>query len=281
MHQFDSGRGLKKMKKTALIITLILAFLVFPGTSFAQNLTSERAYEDYQYNLTIYKNANSDFVNARNAYLANKTLSLKEAARQKLVVMLSARDQLMAVYLTTIRTKISELSGLSPEDKNNIFGKIDPEVNFYTNHKAGYSNTDTLETLQNKNAESQTQYENTTTLLVHEALFDISLGQLAGLRIAHEEVFTTLTSLIDAGVATGKLTRDPFVRWLTDIETTERTLKENEATAKTQIVKIYEETYSFEGGYDRAIETLENSLGPIAQLNRFLTEVLNYIKARQ
>lgn len=269
------------MKKTAFIVILLLTFLLGVSMVHAQTLTFDKAYQDYQYNLTVYGQAYSDYEDAKNAYLANPTLALKEAARQKTYTMLVDRDQLMVVYLTAVRTKIVELTGLSNDDKNNIFGKIDPEVNFYANHEQNYKSDETLDQLFSDSSQSQSQYKNSTSLIVEEALFDISLGQEAGLRIAHEQIYSTLRSIIDKGVASGTLKLDPFNRWLTDIDATDATLKANESTARTQIQQIYSQNYSFTGGYDMAIETLTSSINPLSQFNEFLTEVLNYIKSNQ
>lgn len=259
------------MKKTALI-AIFFAALVFTVVPLvrAQTLTSDRAYQDYQYNLTVYDQAYSDFQDAKNAYLANpNSLALKDDARIKLYQMLMDRDQLMVVYLTALRTKITELPGLSNDDKNSIFGKIDPEVNFYANHKLVYKRDESLDQLFSDNGQSQAQYKNTTSLVVQESLFDISLGQVEGLRIAHEQIYSTLKSVIDAGVAAGTLKIDPFNRWLTDIDATDVTLKQNESSAKTQIAQIYSQNYTFQGGYDTAIQTLSSSINPLLQFNEF------------
>src|SRR5512146_2310835 len=126
MRGFDSRSGLQ-MKKLALagIIFAFFGFLFVKGVR-AQTLTFDRAYQDYQFNLTIYNTAYSDYQNAKTAYQENPTLALKETARQKTYTMLVDRDQLMVVYLTALRAKIAELSGLPTDDKNKIFGKIDP-----------------------------------------------------------------------------------------------------------------------------------------------------------
>lgn len=269
------------MKKTAVITIILAFFLILTKVVSAQVLTFDRAYQDYQYNLTIYDQAFSDYEDAKNAYLANQTLALKETARQKTLAMLQDRDTLMAVYLTALRTKIVESTGLSNDDKNNIFGKIDPEVNFYTNHKTQYSDGDDLDTLFAKSSQSENQYKTKTYLIVQESTFDISLGQIAALRIAHEQMFTTLKAQIDAGVAAGTLTLDPFNRWLSDINSTDQLLMQNESTGRNQIAQIYSAQSSFTGGYGAATQTLQSSIQPLGQLNEFLTEVLNYIKSHE
>jgi len=229
----------------------------------------------------LYQQAYSDYTDAKNAYLANQTLSLKEDARKKTFTMLVARDQLMVVYLTAIRAKIAELTGLSSDDKNNIFGKIDAEVNFYTNHQTAYHSEDDLPQLFATSSQSQSQYTKTTSLIVNESLFDISLGQVSGIRQSQEQIYSTLKDIINKGVADGKLKLDPFNHWLTDIDATDALLKQNESTSRTQIAVMYTQTYSFQGGYTASVNTLSSSVKSLSQLNEFLTEVVNYIKNQQ
>jgi|GEM_PF-2615770 len=270
------------MKKTALTSFIFtLTFLFFASKVSAQTLTSDRAYSDYQFNLTVYEQAFSDYENAKNAYLANQTLELKDVARQKTKIMLVDRDQLMVVYLTALRTKISEQPGLNGDDKNNIFGKIDAEVTFYSNHKNSYTDNSSLDDLFATSSQSENQYKGTTILVVDESLFDISLGEEEGLRLEHEKIFATLKTVIDAGVAAGKLTLSPFNNWLSEISTVDAALVQNESTAKTQIAQIYAQDFTTGGGYQNALETLTSSIKPLSQFNEFLSEVTNYLKNHQ
>lgn len=283
MRGFDSRSGLQLLMKKKLLTSLIVlgALFMFISNPKAQTLTFDRAYSDYQYNLTLYQQAYSDFQDAKNAYQINQTLALKETARQKLLAMLESRDQLMVVYLTALRTRISESTGLTNDEKDAIFVKIDAEVKFYANHKTRYGSDNDTSTLFNGNAESETQYKNTTQPIVQESLFDISLGDIVGIRTKQERVYSNLKNMIDKGVAAGTLTRDPFNNWLSDIDATDQTLISNENTAKNQIQKIYTQNYSYQGGYQYAINTLTSSVQPLTQYNEFLNEVLNYIKSKQ
>lgn len=266
------------MKKSAIIFFVFLAVFFVSSKISAQTLTFDRAYQDYQYNQTLYQQAYSDYQDAKNAYLANQTLSLKDDARKKTYAMLVARDQLMVVYLTALRTKISELAGLSTDYKNGVFGKIDTEVKFYTDHKSSYQSNDDLPTLFNESTTAQDQYKNITSLVANEALFDISLGQVAGIRQNQEQIYSTLKSIINDKVNAGKLTLDPFNHWFTDIDAADNTLKQNENTGISQIQQMYTQSYSFQGGYTSSLTTLSSSVKTLSQLNEFLTEVVNYIK---
>lgn len=279
MHQFDSGRGLPKMKKT--VLSLLIALLILgriPKPAVAQTFNFERAYQDYLYSLSVYTQAYSDYERARDFYLTNQTLTLKEEARIKTLTMLKDRDQLETVYLTALRIRILEIMGLTTDEKNAIFGKIDSEVLWYKDHAGKYNDGDPLEDLFNKSSESESRYKTITTRIVYESLFTISIGEEKSLRLTHQEIYKTLRSIIEENVKAGKLDLNPFNRWFNDIDLVIANLTKNEDLAKTQIQKVYGESFSIQGSYNTAVATLASSTSLLSQLNSFLTEVATSIK---
>lgn len=263
------------MKKTALTIMVLgTLYLVLSTSVRAQAFDFNKAYQDYQYNLSLYNQDFTNYQGARDFYLKNPTLTLKEDARIKTLIMLRERDELMKVYLTAVRMKIVETNGLSTDQKNSVFGKIDAEVAWYINHKVTYLDSDPLENLFGKSSESESRYKTNTSLVIYEGLFDISLGQEEGLRSNQETIYRDLRSIIDQEVATGKLDINPFNRWFTDIENVIQNLKQNEVLSQTDIQKLYSENYvQPKSVFSSSINPLASSVALLSQLNGFLTEV--------
>lgn len=264
------------MKRFITAILLVL-FFSFPGQITAQGLTFDKAYQDYLYTRTVYENSYRDFESSKNAYLGNRTLSLRDEAKGKLLIMLRNRDQLMSTYLTALRTKISELPSLTPELKNGILGKLDTEVAWYTNHKTNYKDDDQLETLFQKNKEAETHQKESLIYAVNESLFDITLGEQQGLRVVQEQIFADLKEIINKEVEAGKLTLTPFNNWFNDVERSVQVLKDNETKASAELQKMYTQKNVNTKAYISAIDMLGNSIQPLAQLNQYLTEILTYI----
>lgn len=257
-------------------ILAVWVFVLSPTRVLAQNPTFERAYQDYLYNRTLYDRSFKEYQAARNAYIGNPTLSLKDEAKNKTLSMLRERDQLMVVYFTALRSRITELAGLDAETKSGALTKIDDEVVWYSNHKSSYKDDDQLESLFDKSDEAKVRNEKNTQLVQYEALLDISLGEQQGLRIAQEAIYSDLKNIINERVSLGTLTLSPFDNWFRDIDTTIQSLKSNESEAVSTAKKIYN-TYNSGDSYNEALNILSTSLNPLAQLNRFLTEVLTYI----
>ena len=271
---------ISKMKRPALILVFLtlLASVVFVSKAGAQAFDFNKSYQDYQYSLGVYQTAYTAYVGSRDFYQKNPTLTLKEDARQKTLTMLRSRDQLTAVYLTMLRMKLVETKGLSGDDKNNIFGKIDPEVKWYQDHFSDFQDGDPLESLFSKSDESRSRYKTNTLPIIYEAVFDISLGTELGMQEDMYSIYSSLKDIVNTRVVSGDLDINLFNRWFTDIDTVIATLNQNEGQGKTQIAKIYGQYYSIVGFFNTSADTLASSLSSLSQLNRFLTEVLTSLK---
>ena len=269
------------MRKTALIIIILLIALsgISIQLAHAQTFDFAKAYQDYQYTLSVYNQSFADYQDARDFYLKNPTLTLKEDARKKTLTMLRNRDELMKVYLTALRMKIVETQGLDSDDKNNIFGKIDAEVAWYQDHEKNYLDNDPLENLFGKSSESESRYKTNTSPISYEALFYVSLGTEQGLRTAQEDIYKNLRSIIDQDVAAGKYDINPFNRWFTDIESVIQELNQNEDKARKSIQKMYDQNYiQPTSTFNASIDPLNSSIDLLSQLNRFLVEVTTSIQ---
>lgn len=272
----------KPMNKKIIVTTLLLSLFVFVYKStLAEELSSEKAYSDYQFLRQVYTNSSADFEDARDFYIKNETLTLKEDARKKLLKMLISRDQLELVYITALRTKIVESKGLDESSKSSVFSLIDNEVAWYKDHQLNYKDGDPLEDLFNKSKESESRYKTNTLPIIYETLFLISLGDQVSIRLDNEAEYQGLKTLVSNGVANGKLDMNPFNRWFSDIESVINTLKTNEDKAKKQISAIHSQSYSPSSTYYSSISTLEDSVVPLSQLNNFLIEVLTSIRNQQ
>lgn len=262
------------MKKTAVVILTSLFFLLSSGLASAQTFDAPKAFADYQYQLSVYQKAYSQFQEAKSFYQGNPTLQLKSEARRKTLIMLRERDFLIVVYLTAIRMHIHESKGFDENQKNIIYAKIDSEIEWYRNHVKNYLDGDEPVDLFNKSDESKSRLETNTTPIINEGLFSISLSQEIGIRLAHQQIFTDLKKYIDDQVAVGRLKIDPFNRWLNDTDAVLQQLQKNEESAATKIQSLYFQSFGVGATYRNSIEILSSSISPLSQLNNYLTEML-------
>ena len=71
------------MRGLLLVVSWFISFFLVSSAQ-AQEFDFTKAYQDYIYNQTIYEQAYSAYDEAKNSYLKNQTLTLKEEARKKL-----------------------------------------------------------------------------------------------------------------------------------------------------------------------------------------------------
>ncbi len=263
-----------------ITISVITVFYLSVPILKAQTFDAKKAFEDYQFQQSLYLTTQAEYEDAKTFYKKNPTLQLREEARRKTLAMLKQRDQLMATYLTALRMQITETTGLTGDERNGIFGKLDPEVTWYQNHMASYQDGDELATLFAKSDESMNRYSNTTKLIVYESLFDITFSQEIGLRTDHQVVYANLKNFINDRVAEGKLTIDPFNRWLNDTDVVLASLSQNEAVARKKISNLYSANYATTQIYNASVQILANSINPLKQLNNYLTEMLVLIESQ-
>lgn len=264
------------MKKTVLFfISLYTIFHILYTPVLAQDFDFNKAYADYTFNRDVYDQSNSEYEKAKEFYLKNPTLTLKEEARKKTLTMLRARDDLQRIYLTALRMKINEVGGLTQSEKEGILAKLDSEVAWYQTHKESYSEADPLETLFVKSKESEERHKKPTTPIVYEALYLISLGQITGARLDHEVLYASIRGELEKNVSEGKLRIDPFNRWLTDIDGVIIDLKGEEEKSKLEIAKLYSQYYSNPANiFLTSVRNFEKSLEGLKKVNGFLNELL-------
>lgn len=266
------------MKKTVQIIIFVFVFLstmyCVLRTSYAQEFNSEKAYSDYVFIRSNYDTAYRNYEIAKEAYLKNDTLTLKEEARIATLEMLRSRDDLHRVYLTAIRTKVSETKGLTNDEQGGSFSRLDSEVLYYQGHKLTYTGSETLEELFKINKDVEEHYTKTTLPYIYESLFLISYGQQVGIRQDHQAIYQTLVDFLNQKIADGVLIIDPFNRWILDITGLTEELQKNENFAKVQIQKIYTEKYNAAGTFDKAVNILSQSISNLLRLNNFTAEFL-------
>lgn len=262
----------------ALFAALVWVGVCLPKIAIAQDFSFDKAFQDYQFSLTQYQQAYSDYIYAKGAYLMNPTLNLKDDARNKTLNLLTNHNQLLKVYLSMLRMKIVEDNGLMDNEKNSIMSEIDSEIEWYSSNKNKLSDSDSLETLFNKSEDLKSRYTSTTNSLIKKSMAYITLGEEISIKNSQNQIYGDLKIYIESVAATGKLSLAPFNRWFTDINKVNDSLSQNESNIREQISKIADSFVTSESAYGSCIELLSSSTVHLSQYNQFLTQVLNYIK---
>ena len=265
----------RQMKKIILVL-----FLLAVNASFvhAQELDYERAYSDYLFKLEQYKSEHGEYVLAMASYLKSKTLTLQTKAEKETLEMLKSRDDVVATYLTAIRTKLQETSGLGKEEKDEVFLLLDTELKWYLDHKARMNEGDFLEDLVSKSLEAKTRYEIESKIAIYKALFTISKGESKFVRSRQEEILLEVKNKVEMIKNEGFKETAIIERWFRDIEERFEQSKNLELAAEEVMAKLTPKERNKDRVYQSGIGDIEGSLNKLKEVNDFLGEIVREIK---
>ncbi len=286
-----------KINKTAALILIpyllwinfasILNFSIWKLNSqnitvFAQQFNLEKAKNDYIFAEDQYEESLKTFNLKKDSYLKNQTLSLKEETRIALLNLLPKRAEYMKTYLTVIRTKIAELTGLTSDEKQLVFSKIDPEVVYYQDRNNSYQLTDNLETLLSKSREEDQKYRDETLPVVYFSLVNIGLGDAVDLKNKNVVIYTQLRTEAENLIKLGRADSDLFDRWFKDIDLELNKITDIENDVRTVLSEIFSKNkYQVERVYEDSIEILSPISGSLVKLNEFVFELETTISEKR
>ena len=249
---------------------------------FAQDLTYQKSDEDYRFSRDLYNQRLADFNKKKNAYLKNRTLSLKEEARLSLYDFLLVRNDYVNSYLTTLRMRTVESKGLNQDQKTAIFDKIDTQVNWYLDHKKVFGQENSLEDLLVKSQEEDSQWQKVTSPAIYFALSYISLGDTIDLRGQNVNIYNGLKNEADSLVSLGRADSSLFERWFKDIE---GEIANNKSVETKTIIAINKMTAAQISSQKRSFSDTLNVIKPskasLLKLNNFIYELENVIQTKR
>ncbi len=255
----------------------ILLVAVFIGATFlAKNIRAEefdyqKAYQDYQYNLSLYNKLNDEYRLSRARYIQYKTLLSEEEAKQATLAMLQARDETIKTYLTALRMRIMENKGLSDGERESLFRRIDPEVSYFEEHKEKLASVGSLKDFVKDSDEAKDRFSNSTEIVFYTALTNISIGNTAHERKQIEKVILDLRSKITEIKLAGDKDVSVFDRFFVKLDNKLQRSREKETNAKDIIA-------ASEKSYKNKINYYNDAMGAVQESYLYLKESVSYLK---
>ena len=196
--------------------------------------------------------------------------------------LLIKRNDYKRSYLTLVRTRVSELTGITNDEKGTVFTKIDPEVVFLENRKNEIKAGDSLEDLLNKSDEEDSRYETDTLPNIYFALSNISLSTVIEIKNKHRDLYQKLKDEANNLVKLGRADATLFDRWFKDIESELTKINDIENLTRTEIDKVFnEDNYQIKKAYDKVVEKLAPAKDNLLTLNSFITELESTIEEKR
>lgn len=159
------------------IATLLNSYIAISAQTFDFN----RAYQDYLYNLNLYRTSHLAYLSARNEYLTYKTLTAETRALETTREMLKNRAEVLKTYLTALRMKLAETTGITNYQQNMQYLKLDNEVTWLSSHKESLSSPGSIADLLKVSSQLEEKYPG-IELLSYQTLGTILAGKENSLR---------------------------------------------------------------------------------------------------
>ena len=270
------------------MVLVIVSFLL-AEKSFAQEPSPspmptpafdyERAYQDYNYTFNLYTQAHTEYVASKEAYLSYQTLSAKADAQDKTLKMLQLRDEVARTYLTAIRMRLAEATGITNYEQNSLYLKLDDEVAWYANHREKLTSAGSLEDLTATGNEFVGEYK-TTEVLTYQALGMVVIGKEKSLRLRLKDQISAVRSKVASlrnGTNNDKANK--VERWLLEAENKIARSEEKENSFLASLNKLRLENNNKTQTYYSQEFTLEDANQYLKESNSDIKESLRELAA--
>lgn len=260
-----------------IFISILLLFYSFTLVK-AQEFNFNRAYSDYLFNYNQYRQSYTDYVAAKEAYLSYQTLTSKNQALEKTSKMLKDEDEVILTYLTALRMKLAETTGISNYEQNILYLKLDNEVGWYGQHKESLTSAATLEDLVASSTKVADKYKN-TEILIYQTLGTILSGKETNFRDQLTGKIQQLKEKIGEIRQRGDKDTALAERWLLEAENRLTRSQEKQFTAQQILAKIKSSDLNKNQSYNKAQFAIEESHQYLKEANSYLKEVIREIKS--
>lgn len=201
---------MKRLGKLLFFFSLVCFLAFLPGYYVLADY--QKAYQDYTFQSSEYKNAYNQFLIARSSYQTYGTLASQQEAIIKFKSTLKSRNQLISSYYNLLQEKLNETASVSGEQRT-TFDKIRlSEGQWLSDNQVKIDAAASLDDLNAVSREFQSRYGQMTTES-KQTVGTILLAKEINLRGQVQTVFDNLSTKVSEIRSTGKNT-SVWDRWL-------------------------------------------------------------------
>ncbi|MFC1727114.1 hypothetical protein ACFL0Y_01195 [Patescibacteria group bacterium] len=267
-----------------LFFGFLLAFSLFlwgpttPAKAQEEIFSFEKAFQDYLYVYNQYLQSHNQYEAAKNSYYTYKTLASKADAMQKTLTMLQVRDDVVRTYLTTIRLRLADSTGISTYDQSLLYIKLDTEVGWYIQHRDEVTSAGTLKDLLKTSKKAETRFRD-SEILAYEALIVILSGKVEAARNLIEQELDQIELKINEIRLKGDKEITSVERWLLEAENKIDRSREKQEQATITIQKLKPKFQKKRGVFNEARTSIHESLIYLKEANDYLKELIAEVKS--
>jgi hypothetical protein len=258
-------------KLLALLFLSLITYHLSLQTSFSQEGTFDynRAFNDYVYNYNLYRSTHLDYITKKSEYQTYGTLTSETEALEATREMLLQRDKAFEAYLTALRMKILEETGVSTYKQNLYFVKLDDEVTWLKNHQSFLTTPSTIEDLIKESRKLENRYPS-VQVVNYQALGVVLEGKESRLRVEVGELIDLVDKKVKEIRDSGEDTQI-LERWLIEAKQKVTFSEQKQAEAIAILTAIEPRDTGKAKKYDTTRHLMEES-------NQYLKETISFIK---
>lgn len=250
-------------------------------------VTFNQAYDEYMGFFEEYNNAHAEYVLKRSQYLKFQTLKSSQDAYAATLTMLEKRDDVAVSYLKVLMARLEEGIGILESKKDNLFYRINEEIDWYTNHKNNLSTTGSLDDLVSDSNLAANRWLRVDPL-AYEIMSVLAQGKITNYDKRMDEILIEMKDKIELIRADERegytFSSDKFQiidRWIFEADGKITRSKEKQIEADNMIKTLFGSKKSSVITYNSIISKLTESQLFIKEANQFIKEIVKQVKIEE
>ena len=284
---------MKKWYFSFTVLVPLLIGLIFASPAFSQTTSAssfDQTYKDYTLSIEKYRQAHDEYVLTRSQYIKFQTLTSQNNAKQATINMLQARDDVVILYLGSLKARIEETSGIQDATKEGMFFRLEEEINWFTDHRNKIGSAGSLDDLVSDSNKARDRFAEIDPL-IYEALSNISGGKVNKFRNRLNDIFNKIREKVNTIKAEDRSeyqfsTRKIEIidRWVFETENRISRSEEKQQGADELISEFGSGRRGRERGsprYNDVVEKLGESQQFLKEASLFIREIVREIKTAE
>lgn len=224
------------MKHVATIIVLSLLLLSSPA--FSVQATSQQAYQDYQYQFSIYRQRLSDYQVALNQYKQFKSLASQQDVLDKVKLYIAQRGNVAKTYFLFLNERITENPGMIATEKQTYRAILTNQIAFIDQHLVLAPSIASLDDAQSVSEKFEMNYD-VMQSAYRQIIGALDLGHLSYFATRFDEAAKHAQALINAGRSDSSPQKQAILdRWLLALSNKHSLFQQKANIVRTTIPKI-------------------------------------------
>lgn len=215
-------------------------------------------------------------MSARGEYLTYRTLTAETKALEATRQMLQKRDEVLRTYLSSLRLKLVETTGISNYQQNLVFVKLDAEVSWLASHKDLLTSPGSLADLVKVSSDLEEKYPD-LEFLIYQTLGTILSGKENSLREKSIHQADSTQEIINRMKSEGESV-EKLERWLIEARKKITLSEQKQTEAESKIKALKESDYDRKRKFDDAQFVFEEANQYLKEAAAYLGEIASEIK---